>query len=144
LISVIRKDETAPPQTNSRGRQAALGFVFLWFFLGGIAHFAFTAAEMKIVPAWLPCHRALVLVSGVFEISGALGLLFALTRRAAGWGLILLTVAVTPANIFMWRHADEFKNIPYWLLTLRLPFQLFLIWCIRQATKPPLTAPAAR
>lgn len=123
---------------------AALTFIFLWFFIGGIAHFVFTEAEMGIVPQWLPDHRALVLISGVFEILGALGLVFTRIRRAAGWGLVLLTIAVTPANIYMWQHADDFQKTPYWLLTLRLPFQLFLIWCIWWATKPPVTAPAVR
>ncbi|MEI9915415.1 MAG: hypothetical protein WDN29_05940 [Methylovirgula sp.] len=48
----------------------ALGFVFLWFFIGGIAHFAFTGREMEIVPPLFPAHRVLVLISGVCECSG--------------------------------------------------------------------------
>ena len=32
---------------------------------------------------------------------GGLGLLFAISRRAAAWGLIALLVAVFPANIYM-------------------------------------------
>ncbi|HEY0144827.1 MAG TPA: hypothetical protein VGB93_01455 [Methylovirgula sp.] len=43
-------------------KSLALGFVFLWFFVGGIAHFAFTAREMEIVPPPFPAHRALVLM----------------------------------------------------------------------------------
>ena len=82
-----------------------LAFVFLWFFIGGIAHFAFTDLEMKIVPPWLPEPRWLVLISGAFEWLGAIGLLFARTRRAAGWGLILLTVAVTPRSYS--RYSDR-------------------------------------
>ena len=31
-------------------RALGLGFVFIWFFIGGIAHFVFTDLEMKIVP----------------------------------------------------------------------------------------------
>jgi uncharacterized membrane protein len=110
-------------------RILALGFVFLWFFLGGIAHFAVTDLEMRIVPPWLPAHRLLVLISGVFELLGAIGLLVHQTRRAASWGLILLTIAVTPANIYMWQHPELF-SIPYWALTIRLPLQVGLIVCI--------------
>ncbi|MGA3301919.1 MAG: hypothetical protein ABSC72_01365 [Methylovirgula sp.] len=124
------------PQKPSPARSAALAFVFLWFFLGGIAHFAFTEREMSIVPPWLPDHRLLVLISGVFELVGAIGLLSARTRSAAGWGLILLTVAVTPANVFMWQHADAYPMIPTWVLTLRLPFQLVLLALIWWATRP--------
>ncbi len=37
-------------QNLERGRVAAVVFVFLWFFIGGIAHFAATDTEMRIVP----------------------------------------------------------------------------------------------
>ncbi len=124
------------PRKPTPARIAALVFVFLWFFLGGIAHFAFTEREMSIVPPWLPDHRLLVLVSGVFELLGAIGLLSVRTRSAAGWGLILLTGAVTPANIYMWQHADAYPMIPTWALTLRLPFQLVLLALIWWSTRP--------
>ena len=58
------------------GRGVALGFVFLWFLMGGIAHFVATEMEMRIVPPYIPGPRAVVLLSGVFELLGALGLLF--------------------------------------------------------------------
>jgi len=107
-------------------KKLGLGFVFLWFFIGGIAHFAATRLEMSIVPPALPYPRALVLVSGVCELLGAFGLLFAGTRRLAGIGLCALTIAVTPANVYMLQHAQAF-NIPYWLLVARLPLQLVLL-----------------
>jgi uncharacterized membrane protein len=118
-------------------KKFALGLVFLWFLAGGIAHFAFTELEMQIVPPWLPEPRLLVLVSGAFELLGAIGLLFERTRRTAGWGLILLTIAVTPANIYMWQNPSLFPMIPYWALTIRLPLQLVLIACIWWSTRAP-------
>jgi uncharacterized membrane protein len=48
-------------------KTAGLAFVFLWFLIGGIAHFIATAAEMRIVPPYIPWPRVAVLVSGVFE-----------------------------------------------------------------------------
>ncbi len=116
-------------------RGGILAFVFLWFFLGGIAHFAFTQAEMSIVPPAFPDHRALVLISGVFELLGAFGLLFRRTRAAAGWGLLALTAAVTPANINMWQHAANYPAIPFWALTLRLAFQAVLMAAIWWSTR---------
>ena len=123
--------EPAPAsiRRGSRWQRVALVFVFLWFFLGGLAHFLLTDAEMSIVPPELPSPRALVLVSGVCELLGAFGLLRERTRRAAGWGLVLLTIAVTPANIYMLRMHEQFP-VPEWLLWLRLPFQLVLLWLI--------------
>jgi len=117
-------------------RRLTLSFVFLWFFLGGIAHFMFTDLEMSIVPPWLPHHRLLVLVSGVFELLGAIGILVGSTCGAAGWGLVLLTAAVTPANIYMWQHTSHYPAIPYLALTLRLPFQAVLMAGIWWSTRP--------
>jgi uncharacterized membrane protein len=116
-------------------RRAALIFVFLWFLLGGIAHFVFTEVEMRAVPPFIPWPRAAVLVSGVFELLGAAGLLLPVTRRAAGIGLFALTIAVTPANIYMWQHADAF-GVARWLLLLRLPLQLVLLALIAWSTWP--------
>jgi uncharacterized membrane protein len=119
----------SPPPTG-RGRTAALAFVFLWFLLGGIAHFAATDLEMRIVPPWIPWPREAVLASGVLELLGAAGLLWRPTRRTAGWGLVALTVAVTPANVFMLQHAAAFPAVPHWALVLRLPFQAVLLGLI--------------
>ena len=118
------------------GRKAALGSVFLWFFLGGIAHFVATEAEMRIVPAWIPWPREAVLVTGVLELLGAIGILWRPLRRSAGWGLALLTLAVTPANIVMLQNAADFPAVPYWLLVARLPLQVALLWLILWSTAP--------
>ena len=118
----------------SPGRRIGLGIVFLWFLLGGIAHFAYTAAEMRIVPPWFPWPRAAVRASGMFELLGAAGLLWRPTRRAAGLGLVALTLAVTPAHIYMLQRPDLF-GVPVALLWLRLPVQVGLLWLIVWATR---------
>jgi len=117
----------------SKGKIAGLGFVFLWFFVGGLAHFAKTDLEMSILPPYIPWPRATVLVSGVFELLGAVGIVYGPTRRAAGIGLVALTIAVTPANIYMAQHPDRF-HIAEWLLIARLPLQLGLLALIAWST----------
>ena len=121
---------------TSPWRTAGLVFVFLWFFLGGIAHFVFTDTEARIVPAWIPWPVATVYVSGVFELLGAFGLLLPAVRRAAGIGLFLLTLAVTPANIYMLQHAGLFPAVPVWALWARLPLQVALLALIAWSTWP--------
>jgi uncharacterized membrane protein len=120
-------------------KRIGLVLVFLWFLLGGVAHFSLTETEMRIVPTWIPWPRAAVLVSGVFELLGAVGILIPITRRAAGIGLFLLTIAVTPANVFMLQHAELF-NVPRWALIVRLPFQVLLLALILWSTwQPPVS-----
>ena len=115
-------------------KRIGLAIVFLWFLIGGIAHFVLTETEMRIVPPWIPWPRAAVLVSGVFELLGAAGLLWQPTRRAAGWGLFALTLAVTPAHFYMLQRPDLFPSVPYWALVARLPLQVALLALIVWST----------
>ena len=119
-----------------RWRVVALGFVFLWFFVGGIAHFVATDLEVSIVPPWVPWPRAVVLTTGVLELLGVAAILWPPTRRLAGWGLCALTIAVTPANVEMLLHAERY-DVPLWLLVLRLPLQLALLALILWSTSSP-------
>jgi uncharacterized membrane protein len=118
-------------------QRIGLVVVFLWFFIGGFAHFKLTEMETSIVPPYIPYPRAMVLISGVCELLGAIGILIPRTRRAAGMGLLLLTIAVTPANVFMLQHAERY-SVPMWALIFRLPFQAFLLWLIWWSTWNPL------
>ena len=117
----------------STGQFAGLTFIFLWFFIGGIAHFVATDTEARIVPPYIPWPVAAVIVSGVFELLGAFGILLPSTRKAAGIGLFALTLAVTPAHIYMLQQPELFP-VPLWALWLRLPIQVALLWLIYWCT----------
>ncbi len=121
-------------RTSDRLRIAGVVFVFLWFFIGGIAHFVATDTEMRIVPPFVPWPRATVLVTGVFELLGAIGVIRAKSRPAAGAGLLLLTLAVTPANVYMLQRWEQFP-VPYWALVARLPLQAVLLVIIGWSTQ---------
>ena len=116
-----------------RARVVGLTVVFLWFLIGGIAHFAATETEMRIVPPYVPWPWAAVIISGVFELLGAAGILWRPTRRIAGLGLMALTIAVTPAHIYMLQQPDLF-GVPIWALWVRLPIQVGLLWLIWWST----------
>jgi uncharacterized membrane protein len=116
-----------------RARRFGLGFVFLWFLIGGLAHFVATDIEVRLVPPYIPWPLAAVWGSGAFELLGALGLLFTATRRVAGIGLFALTVCVTPVHIYMLQRPDLFA-VPYWALVLRLPLQAALLALIAWST----------
>ncbi|WP_308925246.1 hypothetical protein [Janthinobacterium sp. J1-1] len=126
-MDVVHLRQMGKPQA------AGLCFVFLWFFIGGIMHFVATGTEASIVPPWMPWPVAAVLISGVFELLGAVGILYPPTRKAAGIGLFLLTIAVTPAHFYMLQRPELFP-VPLWALWLRLPVQLGLLWLIWWST----------
>lgn len=120
----------------SKGQFIGLSIVFLWFFIGGIMHFAATETEVSIVPPYVPWPLVAVLVSGFFELLGAVGILIPSVRKAAGVGLFLLTLAVTPVHIFMLQRPELF-HVPVWALWLRLPIQVALLALILWSTWRP-------
>ncbi|MEO8520451.1 MAG: DoxX family protein [Acidobacteriota bacterium] len=111
------------------------------FIAGGALHLLKPEIYRPVMPGWLPAHGLLILVSGVAEIAGGAGLLSPRTRRAAGVGLMLLLVAVFPANIEMLRVYRA--QAPWWgtlLLWLRLPLQAVLIWLTWRVARQPARA----
>jgi uncharacterized membrane protein len=116
-------------------KYVGLAFVFLWFVIGSACHFLLTDTFVRIVPPYIPRPQIAVYVSGVFELLGAIGILIPKTRSAAGIGLMVLTVCVTPANVYMWMHSERFVDFPPSLLVARLVFQVFFIWLIVWSTR---------
>ena len=99
----------------------------VFYILGGIEHFTNVGLYMKIMPPYLPYHKELVYLSGVFEIILGIMLLFEKTRFLAGWGLILLLIAIFPANIYLAQNNGAAMNISPALAWGRLPFQAVFI-----------------
>lgn len=104
----------------------------------GILHFAVSDPFVKMMPPYLPHHLELVYISGFFEILGGIGLLVPFVSQAAAWGLILLFIAVFPANINMAVNNIDLSGIPdsSLLRWARLPLQAVLIAWAWQYTKP--------
>lgn len=100
--------------------------IALSFIIVGILHFTHASIFVGIMPPYLPWHLELVWISGVFEILGGLGLMSPHTRRFSAWGLLLLLLAVFPANIHMALNG-VFIDVPIPQsqigLWLRLPMQ---------------------
>lgn len=111
-------------------KQIGLLAVAALFLASGVCHFLLTRYFVAIMPPYVPWHRAAVYISGLFEIAGAVGLLIPACRRAAGVGLFILTIAVTPANIHMALNPELFPDFPPSLLFGRLLAQVGLLLMI--------------
>ncbi|MEH6592952.1 MAG: DoxX family protein [Halioglobus sp.] len=120
-----------------RWQYLGLAIVFLWFMVGGITHFTSPEFFVDIMPPYIGWHLEIVYISGVLEVLGALGVLLPATRQLAGNCLFVLTIAVSPANIYMWMNPEAFPDVPEVFLTLRLIVQLLLLACIWWSTRPP-------
>jgi uncharacterized membrane protein len=116
----------------SRSRIALAAF----FVASGVNHFVSPRFYRAIVPPSLRDRSKLVVdISGIAEVLGGVGVLLPRTRRAAGGGLIALLVAVFPANLYMAREPERFRQIPRWALLARLPLQPLMVWWAWRVTR---------
>src|SRR5271155_5985068 len=90
------------------------------FVLTGVAHFVppLRGNLIAIVPPRFPAPGLLVSITGVLEFLGAVGLLVPVTRVAAAVCLLLLMLAMFPANIYAARMPNPPKS-----MTTRLPLR---------------------
>jgi uncharacterized membrane protein len=102
------------------------------YFIAGINHLLHPQGYMNIMPPYIPFPKELVFLSGLVEIGCALLLLPSFSRKPAAWGIILLLIAVFPANIQMAINFYKENNSYLWLTLLRLPLQVLLLgWAYR-------------
>jgi uncharacterized membrane protein len=68
--------------------------------ISGVLHFTRTALMASIIPPFFPYRPQLVLLTGVFELAGAVGLLLPACTRAASACLAVFMIAIFPANVY--------------------------------------------
>ena len=93
----------------------------------GIGHFLNPDFFLKIMPPYLPFHRELVYLSGLFEIALGITLLIPTLSQLAAWGIIALLIVVFPANIYLYQHQEIVPASPLVHL-IRLLLQAVLIF----------------
>ena len=101
----------------------------LLYVIVGVKHFTNTGFFVAIVPPIINWKEEVVLVSGFIEVILGVLLLFNQTRKLASWGIILLLIAVFPANIYLYTSeiAREILSISKSQALFRIPFQIPLI-----------------
>jgi|TARA_B110000438_G_scaffold130961_1_gene127143 uncharacterized membrane protein len=99
----------------------------LFYILVGVKHFQNPEWFIPIVPPILPYKLFLVYISGFFEIFFGVMLFIPKLRYVASWGLILLLIAVYPANIYLALTNGEAMNTTPLIAWGRLPFQFLFI-----------------
>jgi len=102
----------------------------IFYTIVGVKHFIEPDYFLSIIPPYLPFHIELVYISGFFEILFGLMILFPKYRYYGSIGLILLLIAVFPANIYLAqsKEAQEAIGASQQIAIWRLPMQGILIW----------------
>lgn len=102
----------------------------LFFAFTAIGHFIRTEEMAAMLPPSVSYRVPLIYVTGVLELLGAIGVWIPRLMKLAGVCLILMLVAILPANIYSAINHVDFgghASGPGYLL-VRVPFQLFVIW----------------
>ena len=98
------------------------------FCFTAAAHFNTMRAELiRMVPPLIPNPEFMVTFTGVCEILGGIGLLVPRTRRVAAVALIVLLLAVLPANIHAALSGVTLRGAPVTPLIPRVALQLLFI-----------------
>lgn len=98
------------------------------YILAGLMHFIKPKMYMGIMPRYLPSHKMLVYLSGLAEIIIGIGLCFAVTKKLAIYGIILMLVVFLLVHFYMLSDEKASAGIPKWILILRIPLQFFLMY----------------
>ncbi len=102
----------------------------IFYTIVGVKHFIEPDYFLSIIPPYLPFHIELIYISGFFEILFGLMILFPKYRYYGSIGLILLLIAIFPANIYLAQNkeAQEAIGASQQIAIWRLPIQGILIW----------------
>jgi uncharacterized membrane protein len=108
----------------------------LFYTIAGINHFVSPDFYLAMIPGYLPFPEILNFLSGAAEIGLGVLLLSHKYRVYAAYGIMLLLLAVFPANVHMLTTAmaSSEPQVPIWALVVRLPIQLLFIfwaWSVR-------------
>jgi uncharacterized membrane protein len=122
---------TDTPVRSSRLRRLVRVAFALFFVAAGLNHFITPEWYLtNQMPPWVPFPLAMLYLTGIAEIAGGVGLLIPSLRPWAVRGLLLLLLAIFPANIHMYAEAfaqNGWSSTTVGLL-LRLPLQAVFMY----------------
>ena len=122
-------------------RDAARWALSLMLLFTASAHFAPIVRPdiVAMVPPSLPDPALLVTITGVLEILAAIGIQVPATRRIAGVCLIVLLIALFPANVSAAARHVPLGERPPTPVAIRLPMQVLFIAVAWWTTRPRRT-----
>ena len=96
--------------------------------VAGMNHFWKPKIYERIIPPYLPSPGSLVIISGIVEMILGFMIMNKNSQQEAAWGIIILLVLFIPVHIYMLQNEKASMKLPKWILILRLPLQLALMY----------------
>lgn len=127
------KLQREPAKPASPVRACTRVLLALFYAAAGVGHLVDPGPFVRITPSWVPAPEAVVALTGVAEILGAVGLVqqwWKPVRRAAAIGLALYALCVWPAN-FQHLALDLAREDGGWGLGYHIPrliAQPLIVW----------------
>ncbi|WP_059054287.1 DoxX family protein [Paenibacillus senegalimassiliensis] len=109
--------------------------VVIMLLLSASAHWGRRRPDLvKMVPPAFPQKEWIITVTGILEIAGALGILVPALSLIASVCLVLLLIAMLPANIYAARNKLTIGGKPVPKLPVRIGIQLIFITAVLLAS----------
>jgi uncharacterized membrane protein len=103
----------------------------IMFLVTASAHWGKRRPDLvRMVPPAFPRPDLLVTATGVLEVLGSVGLILRQTSRLSAICLTILLVALFPANAYAAKRNLTLGGRAVPSLKVRLPLQLFFIFCL--------------
>ena len=82
------------------------------------------------MPSYIPAHSSFVLATGILEMIFGLMLITQESQHIGAFGILVLLILFIPIHVHMLIHKEASLKLPRWILILRIPLQLLLIYWV--------------
>jgi len=107
---------------------AGLYVMAIMYVFAGVMHFVKPKIYMRVMPQYLPNHKALVFWSGTAEIVLGIGLCIPELKVISIYGIIAMLLVFLMVHFYMLSGEKASTGIPKWILILRIPLQFGLMY----------------
>ncbi len=106
-----------------------------FFLVAGALHFVIPEFYRAMMPAFIPFQSFFIVLTGIAEMAGAIGIQIPKYRRLSGILMMVLLVAIFPANIYVAIAQPALPNMDYepasmWWRLLLQPLFIAWIWAV--------------
>ena len=107
---------------------AGLYVMAIMYVFAGLMHFVKPKLYMRVMPEYLPNHKALVFWSGIAEILLGIGLCIPVLKVISSYGIIAMLIVFLMVHLYILTGEKASTGIPKWILILRIPLQFGLMY----------------